>query len=118
MLGSGCRRDVRVLEIDGPRAASRYRSVYFDTPDLDSYLAAARRRRRRFKIRIRSYLDSGRHFLEVKTRGRAGHHGQAPRRRTPVPSRNWARAEPGSYAAAVLAGGRDPRRPAPAGRRR
>ncbi|TMR98385.1 polyphosphate polymerase domain-containing protein [Nonomuraea basaltis] len=67
----GLADDVKVLEIDRRREFG-YRSVYFDTPDLDGYLAAARRRRRRFKLRIRSYLDSDRHFLEVKTRGRRG----------------------------------------------
>lgn len=61
----------RVLEIDGRRRFA-YRSAYFDTPALDSYLAAARRRRRRFKLRVRSYLDSGEDFLEVKTRGARG----------------------------------------------
>ncbi|GII05671.1 VTC domain-containing protein [Planobispora takensis] len=63
--------DVRALEIDRRRVFA-YRSLYFDTPGLDSYLAAAHRRRRRFKIRIRSYLDSGTHFAEVKTPGRRG----------------------------------------------
>ncbi|MEJ3745222.1 polyphosphate polymerase domain-containing protein [Actinomycetes bacterium KLBMP 9797] len=63
--------DVRVLEIDR-RHAFGYRSVYFDTPDLDSYFAAARRRRRRFKLRVRSYLDTDRHYFEVKLRGPRG----------------------------------------------
>ena len=75
---------VSVLQIEGRRSFA-YRSVYFDTPGLTSYLAAARRRRRRFKIRIRSYLDSDLHFVEVKTRGSRGvtvkeripHHGPA-----------------------------------------
>ncbi|WP_007508845.1 VTC domain-containing protein [Pseudofrankia saprophytica] len=58
---------VRVLEIDGRRELD-YRSVYFDTPNLDSYLGAARGRRRRFKLRTRSYLDTGARYLEVKTR--------------------------------------------------
>jgi len=57
----------RVLDIDG-RRRFRYESVYFDTPDGVSYLAAARRRPRRFKVRTRSYLDSGRCLLEIKTR--------------------------------------------------
>ena len=61
----------RVLQIEGRRGFS-YASTYFDTPDLDSYLLAARKRRRRFKIRTRSYLDSGSCFLEVKTRGPRG----------------------------------------------
>ncbi|MFD9433946.1 VTC domain-containing protein [Streptomyces sp. NPDC060002] len=60
-----------VLEIDGARDFG-YRSLYFDTPRLDAYLGAARGRRRRFKVRIRSYLDSGLDFLEVKTRGPRG----------------------------------------------
>ena len=57
-----------VLEIAG-RQALRYASQYFDTPDLDSYYGAARGRRRRFKVRARTYVDSGGSFLEVKTRG-------------------------------------------------
>ena len=58
----------RVLEIDGQRSSS-YESVYFDTPDLLSYRLAAKARRRRFKLRTRSYLDSQQAWLEVKTRG-------------------------------------------------
>ncbi|MGP3918850.1 polyphosphate polymerase domain-containing protein [Nonomuraea sp. 10N515B] len=71
ILLGGLPDDVKVLEIDNRREFG-YRSVYFDTPDLDGYLAAARRRRRRFKLRIRTYVDSDQHFLEVKTRGRRG----------------------------------------------
>ena len=58
----------RVLEIEGSRG-SCYESVYFDTPDLLSYRMAAHARRRRFKLRTRSYLDSEQSFLEMKTRG-------------------------------------------------
>ncbi|MFU8945371.1 polyphosphate polymerase domain-containing protein [Mycetocola zhadangensis] len=60
--------DTRALEIDGARG-SHYESVYFDTADLTSYRAAAQRRRRRFKIRTRSYVDTAQCYLEVKTRG-------------------------------------------------
>ena len=63
-LGEG----TRVLEIEGQRA-SDYESVYFDTEGLESYLSAARKRRRRFKVRTRTYVDSEQCFLEVKTRG-------------------------------------------------
>ena len=63
--------ELRVLEIDG-RRSFRYESVYFDTPDRVSYLAAAHKRRRRFKVRTRSYVDSGICSLEVKTRERRG----------------------------------------------
>ncbi len=60
-----------VLEVAG-RRESRYESVYFDTPEWDSYRAAVHGRRHRFKVRTRSYLDSGLCMLEVKrvsTRG-------------------------------------------------
>ncbi|GAA4723369.1 polyphosphate polymerase domain-containing protein [Phytohabitans rumicis] len=63
--------DVRILQIEGRREFG-YRSDYFDTSTLDSYLATARGRRRRFKVRIREYVDTGGHFLEVKTQQRRG----------------------------------------------
>lgn len=62
---------VRVLEIDGKRDFG-YASQYFDTPAMDSFRSAAHRRRRRFKVRTRTYLDSGLCRLEVKTRGSRG----------------------------------------------
>ncbi|PSL52201.1 VTC domain-containing protein [Saccharothrix carnea] len=61
----------RVLDIDGERTF-RYRSVYFDTPRLVSYHSAAYRRRRRFKVRTRTYLDSAECWLEVKISGARG----------------------------------------------
>jgi len=61
----------RVLEIDGARDFA-YESVYFDTPDLLSFRMAAQPRRRRFKLRTRSYLDTGSAYLEIKTRGARG----------------------------------------------
>ena len=61
----------RVLEIGGHRDFG-YGSLYFDTPELTSYHLAARGRRRRFKVRRRSYLDTGQAYLEVKTRGGRG----------------------------------------------
>jgi hypothetical protein len=67
----GIEPGARVLEIDGQRDFA-YESVYFDTPDLTSYLGAAHRRRRRFKIRTRTYVDSALCWVEVKTRGPRG----------------------------------------------
>ncbi|MFV2088276.1 polyphosphate polymerase domain-containing protein [Micromonospora sp. LOL_021] len=58
----------RVLDIDAERTF-RYESVYFDTPWLASYHCAAYRRRRRFKVRTRTYVDSGDCWLEVKING-------------------------------------------------
>jgi len=59
--------EARVLAIDG-LTGFRYESMYFDTPDLRTYLAAARSRPRRYKVRTRSYLDSETCQLEVKVR--------------------------------------------------
>lgn len=64
-------RRARVLEIDTTRAFT-YTTISFDTPDLAAYHATARRRHRRFKVRTRTYVDSGLCFLEVKTRGARG----------------------------------------------
>ncbi|MFJ6456279.1 polyphosphate polymerase domain-containing protein [Paenarthrobacter sp. NPDC091669] len=60
--------EARVLEMNGNRTFA-YDSVYFDTPSLASYMLAAHGRRRRFKIRTRTYVDSAVSFLEVKTEG-------------------------------------------------
>jgi len=59
--------DVRVLEIDGTRTF-HYESTYFDTPGRDSFRAAAHRRRRRFKVRTRTYADTMQTYFEVKVR--------------------------------------------------
>lgn len=61
----------RVLEIDGEQHFE-YESVYFDTPEAASFLLAAHPRRRRFKARTRSYMNSGDCYLEVKTKGSRG----------------------------------------------
>ena len=70
-LVGGLTSEARVLDIDGRRRFS-YASTYFDTPGLEAFMLAARKRRRRFKVRTRTYLDSGLCFLEVKTRGARG----------------------------------------------
>ncbi len=61
----------RALEIGGARAFA-YESVYFDTPDLLSFRMAAHPRRRRFKLRTRTYVDTEAAYLEIKTRGARG----------------------------------------------
>ena len=58
----------QVLQIDGLRNF-QYASTYFDTSALDAFFLAAYKRRRRYKIRTRTYLDSNLCFLEVKTNG-------------------------------------------------
>lgn len=56
------------LQIDGKRTFG-YESVYFDTPDHQLYLDHVQRRRRRYKLRTRAYLDSDECSLEVKLKG-------------------------------------------------
>ena len=70
-LVDGLTPHARVLAIDERRRFS-YTSTYFDTPGLEAFMFAARKRRRRFKVRTRTYLDSGLCFLEVKTCGARG----------------------------------------------
>lgn len=65
-------RGARALDIDG-RRHFRYLSDYFDTADRRLHHDAVSKRRRRFKVRERIYLDSGLRFVEVKTRSGRGH---------------------------------------------
>lgn len=57
----------RVQEIDGQRTAAYY-TVYFDTDERDMFLTHHNGVLNRQKLRIRSYVDSGLSFLEVKTK--------------------------------------------------
>lgn len=70
-LLSALHPDTAVLHIDGS-CTFRYDTVYFDTPSLGSYLSTAHRRRHRFKVRVRTYVDAGAAMLEVKHKGRRG----------------------------------------------
>jgi hypothetical protein len=65
-LIAAMRDQAQVLEIDGRRGFG-YRSTYLDTPERDSFLISGRSQRRRWKVRTRTYLDSGTSWLEVKT---------------------------------------------------
>jgi hypothetical protein len=55
----------RMLEIDG-RRLHRYRTLYFDTPDLALYRQHHNGQRNRYKVRERVYADSDLVFLEIK----------------------------------------------------
>jgi hypothetical protein len=70
-----------VLAVDSERQLG-YRSVYFDTPDLLTYRDHVKGRRRRFKIRTRTYESTGVVMLEVKLKGAAG---RTDKRRFPHP---------------------------------
>jgi hypothetical protein len=57
--------DLDVLQI-GRRREFEYESTYFDTEDRALFRAHRQGRRRRYKVRTRSYLDTGTCHLEVK----------------------------------------------------
>ena len=55
----------RVLLHAGTRAAY-YKTLYFDTPEYRFYKDHHNGREKRFKLRIRNYVESNLHFLELK----------------------------------------------------
>ncbi|HJX77501.1 polyphosphate polymerase domain-containing protein [Glutamicibacter sp.] len=61
----------KIMEIDGLRTF-RYESVYFDTEDFEQYRAHRQGRRRRYKVRSRTYADTGLSMFEIKTKGLRG----------------------------------------------
>jgi len=92
--------DHQVLDIDGQRLFA-YLTAYFDTAELLTYRAHLQRRRKRYKIWTRTYLDSSDCMLELKLAGRrAG----VIKLRRPHPSADRARlsAEDHSYLAHLL----------------
>lgn len=64
-------QQLEVLTIADKRAFT-YDSVYFDTAHLRTFREHLQGRRRRFKVRTRSYVDSNFTVLEVKTKGLRG----------------------------------------------
>ena len=69
-----------VQEIEGKRY-SRYHTIYLDTPDEEMYTIHHNGRLVRQKVRIRTYLDSGDTFLEVKNKN---NHGRTKKKRITV----------------------------------
>ena len=69
--------DYRIQDIDGVRNASYY-TAYYDTPDNNMYIVHQNGHTGRQKLRIRSYIDSGLNFLEVKTKN---NHGRTKKKR-------------------------------------
>ena len=61
------RAEYRAQQTAGTRL-SPYRTLYFDTPECDMYIAHQNGHLNRQKVRVRSYVSSGLHFLEVKTK--------------------------------------------------
>lgn len=90
-----------VMEIEGLRSF-QYRSTYFDTPDFEQYRAHRQGRRRRYKVRSRTYVESELCMFEIKTKGRLG---ATVKHRRPQPIGDERRLTPQNleFAAQVLA---------------
>ncbi|AIY00993.1 hypothetical protein ART_1394 [Arthrobacter sp. PAMC 25486] len=73
--------DFAVMEIAGRRIFG-YSSTYFDTPGLEQFRVHRQGRRRRFKVRTRTYLDSGLCMFEAKLKGSRG---ETDKHRIPYP---------------------------------
>lgn len=73
------RGQYRAQEIGASRLA-RYYTLYFDTPGCEMYMAHHGGRAPRQKVRIRTYVDSGTSFLEVKTKN---NHARTRKKRAP-----------------------------------
>ena len=63
--------DYRIQDSDGVRNAHYY-TAYFDTPDNNMYVVHQNGHAGRQKLRIRSYVEAGLNFLEVKTKNNHG----------------------------------------------
>lgn len=61
----------RILEINGERITP-YSTVYFDTEDVIMYIMHHNGKLNRYKLRMRSYINSGLSFLEVKLKNNKG----------------------------------------------
>lgn len=70
-LFSGSERRFGSLSIDG-RNSLQYSSTYFDTPDLRTFRDHRQGRRLRFKVRVRTYVDTGTSMFEVKLKESRG----------------------------------------------
>ncbi len=69
-----------IQDIDGMRIAS-YHTTYFDTDDYQMYRMHHCGRTVREKIRIRTYMDSGTTFFEIKNKN---NHGRTKKKRIPI----------------------------------
>jgi hypothetical protein len=72
----------RVLSVSGVRL-NRYRTHYFDTPNFHFYQQHHNGRPNRYKVRLRTYLDSDLSYLEVK---RKNHQGRTIKARQRAPA--------------------------------
>ena len=64
--------DYAILEVDNVQM-QEYQTLYFDTPDFQFYQQHHNGQRDRFKLRVRSYLDSDLNYIEVKRKDNHNH---------------------------------------------
>jgi hypothetical protein len=81
LVALGRAEGYRVLEVSGSRLG-RYRTLYYDTAGLELYRAHHSGQLPRNKVRVRSYLDSGARYFEVKRRTNRG---RTEKSRSPIP---------------------------------
>jgi hypothetical protein len=65
-------QDRWVLENMAGIEKQHYETLYYDTPELSFFHAARRQRPVRSKVRVRSYIDTGDSFIEVKSHNARG----------------------------------------------
>ncbi len=64
-------KDYLVQEVVGRRIAT-YDTVYYDTDELEMYIRHHDQQLSRRKVRIRTYMDTGAEYLEVKKKNNSG----------------------------------------------
>lgn len=76
-------QDEYFVQTTGGSRVANYKTVYWDTEDYRFYLEHHNRRLPRQKVRVRTYIDSKKSFLEVKTKN---NHGRTQKERMGLPS--------------------------------
>lgn len=89
----------RVLVTEGQRL-SAYDTLYFDTADRSMYLAHQNGHLTRQKVRVRTYMNSGTTFLEIK---RKNNRGRTKKKRMEIPREEFTDFSSDAEAAAFLA---------------
>lgn len=74
-----------ILEINGKRCA-QYETTYFDTPNYEMYTCHHDGKLNRYKVRIRSYIDSDLNFFEIKFKTNTG---RTKKSRIQLPSKDY-----------------------------
>ena len=90
------RPDYRMQDTEAGGRNAAYHTVYMDTTGYEMYRAHVVGHAGRQKIRVRSYVDSDLHFLEVKTKN---NHGRTKKKRVSV---GWQIPAEGTRADALL----------------